>query len=338
MDSGSEHDVADGESEPKAHCKTCTFECVRGQEALGCDLCPNWYHRECIGYNKSTYKAIIQFEEIKWFCEECNVKCKDTLSMIQLVMQRIDVVEGRSSATEKKHAALEKRVLKLEQLEQERAERATVQGSSGIVSNSQHPEQSSEQVNAGNVVGNLSQRISEELREIKEIEERKTNIVISNIPEENTENEEERMKVAALGVQNGDNTKTVVEKIFTKIGVRNCTEIKEVIRIPQRIEAQPGSQPRKVLVKLANPKMQKAVLEKSKDMKKVGNGWETSYISPDLTKKQREKAFHLRVEKRRRTDAGETNLVIRNGEIVVKTQRNSGEGPLSSRSGAPETT
>ena len=263
--------------------------------------------------------------------------CKDTLSMIQLVMQRIDVLEGRNSAAEKKHAALEKRVLKLEQLEQERAN--TPPSSNGEVQNTlQH--QARVENNAGDVAaaGNLSQRISEELREIKEVEERKTNIIITNIPEENTVSDEEKAKVAALGVQNGDNTKTVVEKIFGKLGVQNNIEVKEVIRIPQRIEAQPGDQPRKVLVKLTNSKMQKAVLEKAKDMKKVGNGWETTYISPDLTKKQREKAYHLRVEKRRRTEAGETNLVIRNGEIVVKSSRNPGEAPLSSRSRTQQTT
>ena len=45
-------------------------------------------------------------------------------------------------------------------------------------------------------------------------------------------------------------------------------------------------------------------------------------ISPDLTKKQREKAYQLRVEKRRRTEAGEINLIIRNGAVVVKQQQN----------------
>ena len=93
--------------------------------------------------------------------------------------------------------------------------------------------------------------------------------------------------------------------------------------------------PRKVLVKLANPKMQKTVLEKAKDMKTVGAGWETTYISPDLTKKQREKAYQLGVEKRRRTNAGETDLVIRNGEIVVKQKKQS---PLSLTEAQPTAT
>ena len=55
-------------------------------------------------------------------------------------------------------------------------------------------------------------------------------------------------------------------------------------------------------------------------MKKI-EGWGSTYISPDLTKAQREKAYQLRVEKRRRTQAGESDLIIRNGAVVAKESR-----------------
>ena len=73
-------------------------------------------------------------------------------------------------------------------------------------------------------------------------------------------------------------------------------------------------------MKLNKPKMQKKVLEKAKNMKNIV-GWSTTYISPDLTKAQREKAYQLRVERRRRSAAGETNLVIRNGAVVARESR-----------------
>lgn len=40
------------------------------------------------------------------------------------------------------------------------------------------------------------------------------------------------------------------------------------------------------------------------------------YLTPDLTKNQREQAFNLREEKRRRTREGEQNLIIRRGKII----------------------
>ena len=178
--------------------------------------------------------------------------------------------------------------------------------------------------------------ISAEMREIREVEERKCNIIITEIPEEGDTKEEDKPKLTAVGVVNGDNTKTVVEKLFNKLGLKNNTEIKEVIRIPQRREGHQGDHTRKVLVKLANPKMQKNILEKAKEIKNIGHGWESTYISPDLTKKQREKAFQLREEKRQRTAAGEVNLVIRNGAVVVKQQRS--PSPLSSGRGQQSST
>ena len=69
-------------------------------------ICCKWYHRECVNYNKSTYKAIIGLDKVKWFCKECNKNAKDTLSMIQAVIKRMDGLDGRN-------AALEKRVLVL---------------------------------------------------------------------------------------------------------------------------------------------------------------------------------------------------------------------------------
>ena len=165
--------TADDENE--ANCKICKLECVNGQEALGCDLCPNWFHRECIGYNKNTYKAIIQHQEVKWFCKDCNAKCKDTLSMIQLVMQRIEVVEGRNTSAEKKHAALEKRVLKLEKELEGREPAATTTSQSGNDGPPPSSNNSTPGSSSGN--GNLSDMISVELKEIREIEERKVNIM-----------------------------------------------------------------------------------------------------------------------------------------------------------------
>ena len=322
--------VAESEEETatdaKSYCSVCSFECVDGQEALGCDLCPNWFHRECLGYNKSTYKAIIQIEQVKWFCKDCNSKCKDTLSMIQLVMQRMEVIEGRNSASERKQASLEKRVLKLEQ---ELAKKST-ENINNQPPAASHQQQASSVSNSESS-SNLSDMISAEMRELREVEERKCNIIITEIPEEGETKEEDRPKLTAIGVVNGDNTKAVVEKLFDKLGVlNNNAEIKEVIRIPQRREGHQGEHPRKVLVKFTNPKTQKNILDKAKGMKDIGHGWESTYISPDLTKKQREKAFQLRVEKRQRTAAGEANLVIRNGAVVVKQQRNS--PPLSSGS------
>ena len=115
-----------------------------------------------------------------------------------------------------------------------------------------------------------------------------------------------------------DGPKERVMKIVDNLKLRRGeVAIKAAKRIPSRRDPD-RALPRLVLVTVANENMKKAVLENAKVLKRV-KGWETTYITPDLTKKQREKAYQLCVEKRNRTQAGEADLIIRNGEIVKKT-------------------
>ena len=52
---------------------------------------------------------------------------------------------------------------------------------------------------------------------------------------------------------------------------------------------------------------------------KTSNTYKQVYISPDLTPKEREANKCLHTELHRRKEAGETNLIIRCGEIVSKS-------------------
>ena len=51
--------------------------------------------------------------------------------------------------------------------------------------------------------------------------------------------------------------------------------------------------------------------------------WSNVYISPDLTPKEREANRRLREELKNRKDAGEKNLMIKRGKIVVDTRKSS---------------
>lgn len=53
--------------------------------------------------------------------------------------------------------------------------------------------------------------------------------------------------------------------------------------------------------------------------KNEGDAWRKVFINPDMTKKEQEDAYKLRQEKKRRTEAGERDLVIYKGEIVVRS-------------------
>ena len=86
---------ASGVVEPTARCGKCKNECETGSESLGCEICPKWFHRECVGYNKTTYKAIIQLEEVKWFCKDCNEKAKDTFRLCAVKLRMKHMTQSK---------------------------------------------------------------------------------------------------------------------------------------------------------------------------------------------------------------------------------------------------
>ena len=290
-----------GENE-KEVCSTCIKECLTDQEVISCELCSNRFHRECLGYNKTQFKAITGLEELKWFCKSCNSKAKDTLSMIKMVMTRMDLLEERNKVLGSKNAALEKRVLKLEKSKEE--EKSLVD---------------TEQTNSSGENQIITQQIKTELRELKEIEDRKCNFIISNIPEHDTNDPDCLRKLERIGVVNGDEEKETVTKLISKLNISGNVEVTQAMRIPKRRDPEKTT-PRLVLVTVGNVNMKKAIIENSRNVKKI-EGWSSSYITPDLTKNQRDKEFELRREKRRRTEAGETDLIIRNGEIIKRGMR-----------------
>ena len=93
-----------------------------------------------------------------------------------------------------------------------------------------------------------------------------------------------------------------------------------------------GNPPRYLLVKMKDISKKRTLLEKAgKIFRKrsqdgqMNHPFRNVYISHDLREDKRARQYDLRQEKRRRTEAGEQNLIIRGGEIVVR--------PVASRTG-----
>ena len=96
--------------------------------------------------------------------------------------------------------------------------------------------------------------------------------------------------------------------------------MKKVKRIPGRIEARRGEdpKPRPILVEFEDFESKEKVMAAAYQLHDDEDGWSGVFINHDQTRKQREEAYKLRVEKRQREEDGETNLVIRNGNVIKK--------------------
>ena len=133
--------------------------------------------------------------------------------------------------------------------------------------------------------------------EIEEKERRKNNIIMHNLPEQTAE----------------DKQKADLEEV--NFILSEAMLLPETKAVTTRRLGAPRSEgrPRSLLVILNTERSQ--VLKKSGSIRQYLE-WETVFIDPDRTLKERQLHTTLRSELQSRKRKGETDLVIRNGEIV----------------------
>ena len=160
------------------------------------------------------------------------------------------------------------------------------------------------------------------MEEKMEIEKRKKNVVIVNLKESTKTEIEEKRKDDLKAAKN-------------LIGKLVALEEDELIE-PIRLGREGGTRPRMLRVTVRGEEKKKEIMRKAPELNKdKAHGDTRIYINHDFTQKQREKNKTLRNEKQRRTEAGEQNLVIRNGKIVTAKP---GPKPLNHSGGGAEAT
>ena len=152
---------------------------------------------------------------------------------------------------------------------------------------------------------NMAAKITEEIEEYREREMRKCNLILHNIPESAKDSAEERRQ----------EDRNMIIKIQQEIHAAEL-KIESLTRLGEKPQ---GNKPRMVKVKVENVPQKRSMLQNAKklrnatdeDMKKI-------YVTPDLSKRAREKNKQLREELNRRKEAGEEDLMIKNGRVVKR--------------------
>ena len=166
-----------------------------------------------------------------------------------------------------------------------------------------------------NNVENIEDIVRQEVRELKDIETRKMNMVCFNLPESLSQDADVRQ------MEDAENLKTVVDDDM-KLGEKQI-QLDNLIRLGKRPidsdESQTRHRPLRFKVKTFESKREilqaNSVLKDHEDEEK-----RKIFNTPDLTQKQREKSFKLREELRYRKNVlSETNLKISRGRIVSST-------------------
>ena len=153
----------------------------------------------------------------------------------------------------------------------------------------------------------IRQVIREEKEEELESEQRKLNVIVHHLLESKLGTLEDRKRDDSDTVQS-----LISEALHVDIDVENVFRLGAFSRDQQRT--------RPVRFTVQNMEGKRRVLSASKNLKNV-EGYSNIYFTPDLTRSQRETAFKLREERRRRIAEGEENLVIRRGKIIKQAPK-----------------
>ena len=132
---------------------------------------------------------------------------------------------------------------------------------------------------------------------------RRNNVLIYNVPESDKEAAGERQ----------DEDARICTDVFENCLEVKTTRIHKIIRLGgNKIEG--GNRP--ILVTLDSEDKKYKILRNAKKLKNQRDPTKKAIgISPDLTKKQREKDYKLRQELRQRREQGEEGLYIKNGNL-----------------------
>ena len=272
-----------------AICIDCNQVVTDDDDGCECDVCELWFHAECQNVTPIVYQAITDEQErLSWYCNYCHRGAKKLIKKIKKIEKKQD------DDTKEIKSAVE-RITKLEESNNTTSERITK-----LEENNN--ETGGNPVNIDTLVAS---KVSEEIEEYRERELRKLNIILHNVPESKEESVEERR---------ADDTR-MIKEIARKINVLQI-EITKIVRLGEKPEA---GKNRLMRVTLENTTQKRNMLQNAKKLRDAKDGiMDKIYISPDLSKKAREKGKKLRDELNRRRKNGEANLVISKGKIITK--------------------
>jgi len=326
--------------------------CSAENKAVQCDLCGIWAHAECEGIPSECYEnfnsVFSKVHNISYYCEVnlCNSRVKQLIhNYYSDLEQRSDLPSLRTLQAEQGnlHRLISEISIKLDNLSSQitapndesellqSTDRASSTGATwhsdhqnlcnsistlsekinGLcVNNDQLQNQISTTVSSLNI-GNEQAQISshappnpaEVVDEYLNRERRKLNLVIYGIPETTATSAPERQQ-ADLNSFN--------ELVDSEFKINNF-EISKCVRLGKP----KNDKPRPLLVTIPDNTIRRQILRNAKNLRN-SNTHKRVFISPDLTPQEREANKQLRQELKRRKDAGDTNLIIKNGKIVSK--------------------
>ena len=307
-------------------CNECNHQVNDQHKGLQCDICRNWQHKDCTGMSDGAYEMHEKEENLSWVCSKC-IEEKQNLGSLSNIVKELkeEMQEMKKQMKENKDKVKSERAelkqiiddLK-EEKDQKRKDKAEmIDALKNLISTELKEQNKNIMKKIESVERCLEARIEEENhRNRKEIEEKiekelqekierhnkKQNLIMYGVMENDKTNEEESMK----------KDEEQLAKIFQDMDIQE--EPTEFFRLGKTKAA---GKERPILVKMKTERACHKVLRSSKLLK---NSTEREInkviIGRDLTLRQREMNKKLSEDLKRRRNEGEKDIIIRNGKII----------------------
>ena len=263
---------SDTDIEEQAPCHMCKKAITMDNEGIKCNFCEHWLCFPCSKLKKVVYQALRESpDNVMWFCEYC---CT-AFPGVKKVMVQIGSLEDR-------YSNLEERVDKLEE---------KAQGNENTES--------------------IKEICKREIAEQQEIEKRKLNMVVFNVPESELQSTEAR---------SADDLEKINLLLDGPLKLdRDDCQVQEPVRLGTYKIAKPNEpqKPRPIKFTVKNFESKNKILKANVELRKETGDLKNIYFTPDLTKTQRKEAFLLREKLRYQKNVlNKKNLKISRGRIV----------------------
>ncbi|MEW8548754.1 MAG: hypothetical protein AB2693_35075 [Candidatus Thiodiazotropha sp.] len=285
-------------------CKGC--EKMVSDKGLQCSFCDNWFCHPCTELTQAVLKSLDDTpDSLMWFCKVCTTALPGLKKLLVRVTtceseqsnmkKRLNNLEEKGETLENKNVEIEKRLGALEKQENSK----TVQDA---------------EVNLTHVVDNV-------LSERADQEKRKFNLICSNLRESDKTSPSERR---------ADDLELMQDLLLNKLEVDSSIEITELVRLGKR--GNESNRPRPLRFRVQDLESKNILLRAGKYLRNSSDeSVKDIYITPDLTKNQRDEAYKLRQEKKLREEKGEVNLRIVRGKIIKEQRRAKPVRPTSGK-------
>ena len=278
----------------KDHCGECSKPVRDTDHGICCDACAVWLHAGCAKVGKEVYQFLKKNEDLLWYCRQCKPQVKTAMKENVKLRKEMEGLKREMNEFKGKTVNEVKQELKQDIVKELRDMKRELKEELKPISTQTPPD-----------VNQMKEFIDDYMKEKEDIDRRRNNVVIYNIPESDKQNGKDRQEDDSIVCQG---------LLENSLGItQDEARIQKVVRLG-KTPSQGRNRP--ILLMLRDEGEKYAILRNAKNLKnerdpairKIG-------ISPDLTKKQRAHEFELRQELRRRRDEGETGLYIKNGQL-----------------------